>query len=553
MARFTTHVIVQCLMTTWAAGHTLSSSDTAGVTTASTKPNVLVFFADDLGVGDLQAYGHPTTFTPNLNQFAAEGVRFTQWYSGFHVCSPSRAAMMTGRLPIRTGCAGASWTGGVFSDIATSGLPLNETTMAQALLGAGYSTAMIGKWHLGQRDEYLPTSRGFQHYFGIPYSVDMGMSAWRPKAGNRGTVLPLLHNKTVIEQPVNLDTLSVRYGAFASDFIKNESSKGNNWFLYAAFNHVHVPNFVSPKWCNQTLRGLYGDALAELDETLGTIMQAVKDAGVDDNTIQFFSSDNGPWLIHKLNGGSAGLLRDGKTTTWEGGIREPGLVRWPTRIAPAVSEHVVTTYDIFPTVLELAGVPLPTNVVLDGKSMVPVLLNNATSQHDCLFHYKGTPGLSCPKDHNDCPGLWTVRCGAYKLHWVTSTWQNGSNNGVFHDPPLLFNLDIDPGESFPIASNSAEYTTWRATIEAARDAHEKTLKTVPNQMAMGTNADYGVCGCPQSQQKNPKFPNCTCNPENFQNFVCGNPYPLAAQELQDNGGLPTNYASRTTPDGLQMW
>ena len=188
-----------------------------------TTPNFLILFADDMGYGDLSFNGHPTIHTPNLDKLAYEGMRFTQWYSAFHVCSPSRAAMLTGRLPVRSGMAG-TWSGGVLSADAVGGLPLNETTFAEALKDVGYMTKCIGKWHLGQRHEFLPYFQGFDEYFGIPYSVDMGYSVW--DSGNQIDVLPLIDNTTIIEQPVDLSKLSEKYAQQAIDFISNATAQG---------------------------------------------------------------------------------------------------------------------------------------------------------------------------------------------------------------------------------------------------------------------------------------------------------------------------------------
>ena len=285
---------------------------------------------------------------------------------------------------------------------------------------------------------------------GIPYSCDMGSSAWRPQRSVDRPPLPLLNGMDILEQPTDLNKLSQRYVDFALDFINNTTKQTPDkpFFLYFAFNHVHVPDFASQKFCNQSIRGRFGDALAELDDAVGQVtvvafvsnsvpsnlvqeaqynlqvMAGLKAAGVDDDTIVFFSSDNGPWLIMELAGGSAGLLRDGKTTTWEvkqqklrltdrhlrfvvafvfvslflylqGGIREPGIVRWPGKIAPnTLSNSVVATYDIFATTLSLAGVNVPSDRIIDGKDISPILFDsNTTSPHQCLFHYKGTPGL----------------------------------------------------------------------------------------------------------------------------------------------------------------
>jgi len=509
---------------------------------SSSKPNILVLFADDLGSGDLGVYGHPTIRTPNLDKLASEGVRFTQWYSGFHVCSPSRSSMMTGRIPIRVGIAGATWTGGVLNNLALGGLPQNETTMPEALKTAGYVTGMIGKWHLGQQHKYLPCSHGFDTYFGIPYSVDMGISAWNNR-NREWPPLPLLHDFDIIEQPVDLNTLSDRYVAFFDDFITNNTKTKKPWFFYYAFSHVHTPDFASPKFCNSSRRGRFGDALESLDNAAGKIMDILSKNNLDDNTIVFFTSDNGPWLVRKLAGGSAGLLRDGKQTTWDGGVREPAFVRWTGKITPGrISFEVATTYDIFPTALALAGVALPKGIVIDGRDISPLLFTlNATTPHECLFIYKGTPGLECPDDHPNCPGLWAIRCGVYKIHYVTSSTVDGGkpNNGVFHTPPLIFNIEEDPSERYPLDSRTTEWKNANATFTKAKRDHEATVTPVPNQIAKGKSHDVGICCDPESQKKYPQYPNCTCNPENMPPnvFVCSPVGPAAHPLSFDSHGF----------------
>ncbi|XP_065832567.1 arylsulfatase A-like isoform X1 [Oscarella lobularis] len=472
-------------------------------------PNFVILFADDLGYGDLSVMGHPTITTPNIDKIAEEGIRFTQWYSAFHVCSPSRAAMLTGRLPVRSGCAGIKPTGGVFQETAVGGLPLNETTFAELLKKDGYATAAVGKWHLGQREMFLPTNRGFDEYFGIPYSDDMGASAWTSMRD--GVPLPLLHNTTIIEQPTNLGTLTQRYADYCADFIQR--NKDNKFVLYMAFNHVHTPNFVSKKFCNTSARGRFGDTDSEMDDAIGQIMAALKENGVDNNTLVFFTSDNGPTLFQGVHGGSAGLLFGGKTTTWEGGVREPGLARWPGRIdAGRVSREVVATYDIFPTMLKLAGVELPSDRVIDGRDMSPVLFNaDGKSAHNCLFIYKGTPDT-------ELVGLWAIRCGPYKAHYVTNRAHNRTI--VKHDPPLLFQLERDASEQYSIAPNSDEYKEAMTQITSAKEDHENSLKPVPNQMAMGTKEEYKLCCDLNSKKKYPDFPECTCNPDNWHAWTC---------------------------------
>eukprot|EP01060_Flectonema_neradi_P029408 TRINITY_DN4064_c0_g1_i1.p1 TRINITY_DN4064_c0_g1~~TRINITY_DN4064_c0_g1_i1.p1 ORF type:complete len:563 (+),score=117.04 TRINITY_DN4064_c0_g1_i1:38-1690(+) len=503
------------------------------------QPNFLIMFADDMGYGDPSVAGNPTTTTPNIDSIATEGIRFTQWYSGFHICSPSRAAMVTGRLPIRNGCAGTTPLGGVFRADAVGGLPLNETTFADILSTKGYYTAAVGKWHLGQRDEYLPTSRGFKEYFGVPYSVDMGESPWslgHDEAGHRS--LPLMLNKTVFEQPTNLEKLTNRYAEYARGFMQRMKSAGNKWALYLAWSHVHIPNFCGPEHCGTTKRGRFGDAISELDAGVGVVLSALKEYGYDENTLIFFSSDNGPWLIQRLEGGSPGPLREGKTTTWEGGVREPGYVRWKGVIEPRISTEVVATYDIFPTIIALAGASLPTNVELDGKDMSPLLESaSAKSSHKCIYLWKGVTGSYSsilegapdeiaagtnllPHDidnlrsngvpNGNITGLWAVRCGAYKAHFVTNT--HFERMPVVHDPPVLYNVEYDIAEAFPISNKSDVYHQQMAIIKKAAEEHVKSIKPQTNEMARGTSAAFDICCDPNSKERYPTLPNCTCAP-----------------------------------------
>mmetsp|Transcript_105019 Transcript_105019/g.203382 ORF Transcript_105019/g.203382 Transcript_105019/m.203382 type:complete len:594 (-) Transcript_105019:78-1859(-) len=517
------------------------NSSIAG-TMKTDRPNVLILFADDMGYGDLSCNGHPTIATPNIDRIAAEGMRFTQWYSGFHVCSPSRASMLTGRLPVRSGTAGSSWVGGVFRSTAVGGLPENETTFASLLKGVGYRTLAVGKWHVGQRRQFLPTSHGFDEYFGIPYSVDMGNSAWAPIYGKLQAPLPLLHNETVVEQPVNLNTLEARYVQKVKEFVNATTSARQPFLVYLAWSHVHVPNFVAPNYCNSSLRGRFGDAVQEMDAHIGDVMAYLHSIGVDKNTLVFFTSDNGPWRIQGLNGGSPGGFFEGKTTTWEGGIRVPGIARWPGRIsAGVVSREVVATYDIFATIVSLAGARLPADRHIDGRDLSGVLFHGQPSPHQCLFHYKGTPSSGLPPHPDDPkPGLWAVRCGAYKAHFVTSCavmqkWGDTRCTGkvvteedvlqdpelcqstdecslwlgsrpVIHSKPLLFNVEHDPSEFYPLTPHSEEYKSALVAILKARKEHEATLVPVPNQMALGSEFALRVC-CSK--------PFCKCNPENY--------------------------------------
>ncbi|MFM8904532.1 MAG: sulfatase, partial [Verrucomicrobiota bacterium] len=353
-----------------------------GLSAVARQPNVVIIFADDLGYGDLGCYGHPTIRTPHLDRMASEGIRFTQFYSAAEVCTPSRAALMTGRYPVRSGMAHNQFR--VLRAVSTGGLPQGELTMAEALKSVGYRTGIIGKWHLGvwanDRPEHHPLNHGFDFHFGLMHSNDMNPSPKpKPKKAN-GLVeqdpewwdAALYRGRELLEPRTDQTQLTRRYAEEAAKFIGE--SKDKPFFLYMPHTFPHTPLFASDRFKGRSPRGIYGDVLAELDWSVGEVLKALKDNGVADNTLVIFTSDNGPWTwMGAETGGSAGLLRDGKGSTWEGGMRVPGIAWWPGRIRPAVSDAVVTTMDLLPTVAKLAGAELPKDRPYDGKDASPVL------------------------------------------------------------------------------------------------------------------------------------------------------------------------------------
>ena len=407
---------------------------------AMKRPNVLVIFADDLGFGDLGIFGHPTIRTPNLDRMAMDGQKWTNFYAAASVCTPSRAGLMTGRLPIRSGmCSDKRRV--LFPDSA-SGLPDSEVTIAAAVKSVGYKTACIGKWHLGHLPKYLPTHRGFDYYFGIPYSNDMDQirrltreEHMHPRIENYN--VPLMRNEEIIERPANQNTLTKRYTEETIKFIRE--NKDQPWFVYLAHSMVHIPLFASEQFRGKSPRGIFGDTVEEIDAGVGRILQTLKDLSLDKNTLVVFTSDNGPWLPFREHAGSAGLLRDGKGTTWEGGMREPTIFYWPGKIKPGPVMGIGSTLDLFATITSLAGAKIPAGRIMDSYDLGPTLFQRKPSPRTVMFYYRG--------QH-----LFAVRKGAYKAHFVTMTAYQKDNHREEHDPPLLFHINHDPGENFDISA-----------------------------------------------------------------------------------------------------
>uniref|UniRef100_A0A8C3YQV1 Arylsulfatase A n=1 Tax=Catagonus wagneri TaxID=51154 RepID=A0A8C3YQV1_9CETA len=347
---------------------------------ATSPPNIVLIFADDLGYGDLGSYGHPSSTTPNLDQLAAGGLRFTDFYVPVSLCTPSRAALLTGRLPVRMGLYP-----GVLEPSSRGGLPLEEVTLAEVLAARGYLTGMAGKWHLGVGPEgaFLPPHQGFHRFLGIPYSHDQGpcqnLTCFPPSTPCDGSCdqglvpIPLLANLSVEAQPPWLPGLEARYVAFARDLMADAQRQGRPFFLYYASHHTHYPQFSGQSFSGHSGRGPFGDSLMELDAAVGALMTAVGDLELLGETLVIFTADNGPETMRMSRGGCSGLLRCGKGTTFEGGVREPAVAFWPGHIAPGVTHELASSLDLLPTLAALAGAPLP-NATLDGVDLSPLLL-----------------------------------------------------------------------------------------------------------------------------------------------------------------------------------
>ena len=416
---------------------------------AEERPNVVIIHTDDQGYADVGAYGATSFQTPNLDQMAAEGIRFTSAYAVANACSPSRAAILTGCYPVRVGLPD------VLSPTKqqkgrADGLHPNEVTMAELLKPLGYATACVGKWHLGDIPEFLPLNQGFDAFFGLPYSNDM----WPFHPTAKGFPdLPLMEGNDVIETNPDMNQLTTRYTEYAVRFITEHKDKP--FFLYLAHSMPHVPLGVSEKFRGKSAQGMYGDVIMEIDWSVGEILRALKDAGLDERTMVVFTSDNGPWLSYGNHAGSAGPLREGKGTTWEGGHRVPCIVRWPGRIpSNQVSDAMIANFDFFPTVAEAAGAAVPDDRVIDGKSLWPLL--------------EGKPGAGTPHEYFYYYGrseLQAVRKGPWKLHlphvYRSLDVAQGADGlpaaYVQREIPLaLYNLSEDIGEQHDQAAGSRE-------------------------------------------------------------------------------------------------
>jgi arylsulfatase A len=419
-----------------------------------TLPNIVFIYCDDLGYGDPGCFGNTVNRTPNIDRLASEGMKFTEFYSASPVCSPSRAALMTGRIPQRMGI------NGVFFPRSYTGMPVQEITIARLLKERGYTTGVVGKWHLGHRREFLPLQRGFDEYFGIPYSNDMQ------------SVVYLEGNEVVDFHPDQHFTTKT-YTEKALDFIDRHA--GGPFYLYLAHSMPHVPIYASPEFDGRSGNGLYTDVIEEIDWSVGQVLAGLEEHGIQDNTLVVFSSDNGPWLVMRELGGSAGILREGKQYTFEGGQRVPTLAMWPGVIpAGSVYDDMALMMDWFPTFAEVAGAEVPGDRDYDGESILPVLRGTGTRKGNEFLYYDGAE-LQCYR-HGD----WKV-----KLPFEGFRGNPGKKAVPPHDT-LLFNLKSDPGEQQNLYAEMPEQVdSMISWMEACR----KSKGTLPPSLVIGDPAD----------------------------------------------------------------
>jgi arylsulfatase len=421
------------------SGH-FSSQD---VITEPDRPNFIILFADDMGYGDVGCYGHPTIRTPNMDKMASEGMKFTNFYAASPACTASRYALLTGKYPARSGF------GWVLYPKSKLGIHPKETTIAEALKEVGYATACYGKWHLGTtRPEYLPNYNGFDHYVGLPYSNDMIPPKW--------PAIPLLENQDTLELNPDQTTLTRKYTEEAQKFIT--SNKNDPFFLYLPYAMPHVPLHPGAAFKGTSKRGLYGDVIEEIDWSVGEILNTLKKGGLAEKTLVIFTSDNGPWIIKDTLGGSAGLLRDGKGSTWEGGMREPMIAWWPGKIDQGVIQmQTCSTIDLLPTITSLAQCAIQTEQPIDGIDISGLFTKNEDLTERAFFYYK----------ENE---LHAIRKGPWKL--LVHTYSQTGIDYFDGKLPLLFNLDVDPSEIYDVSSAHPNIVNM---LKIALEAHERKL------------------------------------------------------------------------------
>ena len=378
------------------------------------KPNIVYIFADDLGYGDLSCYGAKDINTPNIDQIAKQGIKFTEFYSASSVCSPSRAALLTGRYPQRMGI------NTVFFPESFTGIPDKEMTIPEILKEKGYATGIVGKWHLGHHSKYLPLQHGFDEYFGIPYSNDMESIVY-------------MRGNEVESYKVKQQYITKTYTKEVQKFITK--NKDNSFFLYIAHSMPHVPLYASEEFIGTSKRGLYGDVVQELDWSVGQILKSLREHGILENTLIVFSSDNGPWLAMKEDGGSAGDLREGKTFTFDGGMKVPTVAMWKNRIPQGIiNTEVASQMDWFPTIANITGSSIPKGLVIDGLDISKVLTDKGNRKNSDLLFLDGKQ-------------LQGYRSGQWKVKLPYKGFRgNKWKQFVKAHDTLLFNLNTDPGE-----------------------------------------------------------------------------------------------------------
>ncbi|XP_010123028.1 PREDICTED: arylsulfatase D-like [Chlamydotis macqueenii] len=560
--------------------------NTIGLSAAvGSKPNILLFLADDLGIGDVGCYGNNTIRTPNIDGLAREGVKLTQHIATAPLCTPSRAAFLTGRYPIRSGMASSNKYRALQWNAGSGGLPANETTFARLLQQQGYTTGLIGKWHQGVNCDsfndhcHHPLNHGFDYFYGMPFTLlnncqenkppelDVALQAklwlysqmitlavltliagrltglisirWKIIAcftlvgglffiswySSYGFVqywnCILMRNHEVTEQPMRLERTASLMLKEAVSFIKR--NRHGPFLLFVSFLHVHTPLFTTAKFTGKSNHGLYGDNVEEMDWMVGKILDSLDKEGLKNHTFTYFASDHGGHLEAQDEsgqlGGWNGIYKGGKGMGgWEGGIRVPGVFRWPG-VLPAgiVIDEPTSLMDIYPTVVHLAGGILPQDRVIDGQNLMPLLQGRAQkSEHEFLFHYCGSYLHAVRWHQKDSGAIW-------KAHYVTPVFHPPGAGACYgkgicpcfgegvthHDPPLLFDLSRDPSEAKLLSADTEPlFDTVIKQIGRAVEEHRRTLTPVPEQLSL-----YNLMWKPWLQPCCGTFPFCWCDKE----------------------------------------
>lgn len=546
---------------------------------SSKLPNIVILLADDLGIGDVGCFGNDTLKTPNIDSIAKRGAKLNHHLTAAAVCTPSRAALLTGRYPVRSGMESSN-INKVFLFIAASGgLPGNETTVAKALKSKNYSTALIGKWHLGQNCRsqgdlcHHPLNHGFDFFYGLPLSnfKDLGedsvITSYSPNVFLyleilvtcgiclSAQLLPknkkltfvvalltvvtpgllcfffinlktingiLMRNDDVVEQPLKLPGLTQRFVQEAKEFLEIQAKSDNPFFLFLSFVHVHTALFTAAAFVNQSQHGRYGDNVLELDWAIGEVLKTLDSLQLSNNTLVYFSSDNGAHveevgLDGQREGGHNGIYKGGKMIGGlEGGIRVPTAMMWPNHIRRGLEINVATSQmDIFPTILDFAEIPLPQDRIIDGKSLKPLMTEvTSASPHSILFHYCGTQIHAATYIPSDGNAVW-------KIHWITPKFLENTTRCeyvchcfgrfvIHHDPPILYNLAVDPSESQPIDMlSSPKFLKVISVVNNMRKNHEKSVTRVPDQFSF-LNSIWLPWLQPCCN-----FPHCQCSDSKF--------------------------------------
>jgi arylsulfatase A len=445
-------VIAVCLM----AGACLLPVTAA----AQDTPNIVLLFCDDLGYGDPSCYGNTAIETPNVDRLAASGQRWTSFYAAGCVCVPSRTGLMTGKYPAR-----------IYGEQRIqAALPTEEVTMAEMLRSQGYRTALLGKWHLGMEEGRHPNDQGFDYYYGTPSSndhfrfpSDRKSPPGKGHVGNQNNTweaynVPLYRQKEIVEQPAQQPLFTQRYTEEAAQWI--QENREHPFFLYVAYNMPHTPIARSDAFKGVSRGGRYGDVIEELDWSVGKIVNALEQAGLSENTLVIFTSDNGPWHLYPAQGGSSRPLRNGKGTCWEGAFRVPAIFNWPGKIRSGVVNDMGAGLDLYATFATLASAYIPANRNLDSQDLSDVLLHGAASPRKSWMYYK-EDGI-----------LRAARVDNYKIH--LSSVASHRAEVLVHEPPLLYDLTQDVAEQYNIASRYPD------VVKSIRTTMDDFRKELPN-------------------------------------------------------------------------